>query len=136
MQHWRCAAWPMTAECWVRHRMSGKNQKHPPKRTELPDSGANRRPESRGVAQKPFQATMAPLPWGKERNFATLTVTGRFRRSSDEPTIFVVGAVKRRPMQNDEEQPLDSSGDPKATNVAQDHNQGALHRCLSSVRAG
>ncbi len=53
-------------------------------------------------------------------NFATLTVTGRFRRSSDEPRIFVVGTVKRRPMQNDKEQPLDNSGDPKATNVAQD----------------
>ncbi len=31
----------------------------------MPDSGANRRPESRGVAQKPVQATNGPLAVGK-----------------------------------------------------------------------
>ena len=36
MQHWRCAAWPMTAECWVRHRMSGKNQNTPRKGPNCP----------------------------------------------------------------------------------------------------
>ena len=120
MQHWRCAAWPMTAECWVRHRMSGKNQNTPRKGPNCPILAqivvlrAAEWPRSR--SRRPWP----PCRGERRGNFATLTVTGRFRRSSDEPTIFVVGAVKRRPMQNDEEQPLDSSGDPKATNVAQD----------------